>query len=188
VIASAHVAQTTEIVLPDGRTVSARPARPADLVAVRGFLHGMSAQSLSLRFFGTPNLDQAAELMVSDAYGDSFALVVVAGQPETVIAHASYVRIDRNRAEVAFLVADAWQGLGIAPTLLRRLAQRAQDEGISRLLADVLPCNHRMLAMFERAGRTRHRHADRDGIEVEIAVSALAPATVAAPPRTAVSS
>jgi RimJ/RimL family protein N-acetyltransferase len=182
------VVQSTEVALRDGRTVFARVARPGDRAAVRAFLDGISAHSLSLRFFGTPNLEQAAELMVSDAYGDSFGLVVLAGRPEVVVAHASYVRIDRTRAEVAFLVADAWQGLGIAPILLRCLAQRAQDDGITCLLADVLPGNQRMLAMFARTGQARHRRADQDGIEVEIAIPALAPVTVAGRRRTDVSS
>ena len=173
-IASAHPFELADVALRDGRTVAVRPARAGDRAGVRAFLEGICAESLSLRFFGSPNLDQAADLMVGDTYGDTSSLIVLGGRPAKVVAHAGYVRIDAGRAEVAFLVADAWQGLGIAPILLARLMARAETEGIGRLLAEVLPRNHRMLAMFERTGRARVRHADRDGIEVEIAVRAPA--------------
>ena len=45
-------------------------------------------------------------------YVDRYGLVAESGTPRTIIAHAAYVGVDSDRAEVAFLVADAWHGQG----------------------------------------------------------------------------
>src|SRR5690606_18449590 len=59
-----------------------------------------------------------------------------------------------DTAEVAFLVEDAHQGRGVASVLLEHLRAAARERGISRFIADVLPANHRMLAVFRQAGYT----------------------------------
>jgi GNAT superfamily N-acetyltransferase len=50
------------------------------------------------------------------------------------------------------VVADAWQGRGLGSLLLRRLALRAAEVGVRRLVADTLFGNRRMLAVFRHAG------------------------------------
>jgi acetate---CoA ligase (ADP-forming) len=57
-----------------------------------------------------------------------------------------------GRAEVAFAVADAWQGHGIATVLLAHLAQSASSAGIETFEATVLSSNHRMLQVFHDSG------------------------------------
>ena len=54
-------------------------------------------------------------------------------------------------AEVAFVVADAWQGRGLGSVLFRRLAARAAELGVRRLVAETLFSNRRMLAVFRHA-------------------------------------
>ena len=66
-------------------------------------------------------------------YHDRYALVAETGSPRQIIAHAAYIRIDAERAEVAFLVADDWQGWGISTILLAHLAESAQLEGVKDL-------------------------------------------------------
>lgn len=76
-----------------------------------------------MRFFTAgPHLGAAARLFVGD--GGS-GLVVVAGDDERIVAHAGYMRESAERAEVAFEVADDWQGRGIATVLLAHLAELA---------------------------------------------------------------
>ena len=55
-------------------------------------------------------------------------------------------------AEVAFVVADPWQGRGLAPLLLDRLADRARSRGIERFVAETLSDNRAMLAVFRASG------------------------------------
>ena len=101
-----------DVVLRDGATVHVRPVRADDGPAMRAFFESVSPDSIWFRFFGTVNLDWATSWSVNVDYADRFGLVVESGNPRAIIAHAAYVRIDHERAEVAFLVADAWQGAG----------------------------------------------------------------------------
>lgn len=55
-------------------------------------------------------------------------------------------------AEVAFVVADAYQHHGLATMLLRYLTQTARSVGITRLVAEVLAQNRAMLSAFRDAG------------------------------------
>ena len=157
-----------EIVLRDGSTVHVRPVRPEDKTAIRKFLDGVSTESIGFRFFGAINLDWVTDWAIDVDYDNRFALVVETGTPKRIIAHAAYIRIQhalmdgdtdpiraapsRASAEVAFLVADAWQSQGISTILLAHLAAVAQQHGITTFSAQVLPSNHRMIDVFRLSG------------------------------------
>ena len=49
------------------------------------------------------------------------ALVAESGTPRSIVAHAAYVRDRGDSAEVAFVVADEWQGRGVSTILLAHL-------------------------------------------------------------------
>jgi RimJ/RimL family protein N-acetyltransferase len=144
--------QECDVVLRDGSTVHVRPVLATDAPRVHAFFEGLSVESLRLRFFGLPSLDWATRWAVDVDYADRYALVATAGPLHAIIAHGAYLRIDRQHAEVAFVVADAWQGHGIATIMLSRLAVVAEDHGISAFVAEVLPYNERMLAVFRDSG------------------------------------
>jgi RimJ/RimL family protein N-acetyltransferase len=96
-----------------------------------------------------------------------------------VIGHAAAYRIDPHRAEVAFLIADAWQGRGLGSLMLSRLTAAAQEQGITTLLAETAPGNRAMLSVFTRSSRPAEIRAGVDLVEVRISISALAPALAA---------
>ena len=160
-----------DVVLRDGTTVHVRPVRADDGPAVHKFLEALSAESIGLRFFGTPNLDWATSWSVDVDYADRFALVAEGGNPHAILAHAAYARIDANRAEVAFMVADQWQGRGISTILLAHLAETAQQHGISTFIAEVLPQNHRMIDVFRESGFPAELRSFPDYLEVELPTS-----------------
>jgi acetate---CoA ligase (ADP-forming) len=167
-----------DIVLRDGTTVHVRPVRSDDRPAVRSFLGALSTESISFRFFGAANLDWAAKWSTDVDYVDRFGLVVESGVPRQIVAHAAYVRIDSERAEVAFLVADAWQGRGISTILLAHLAEAAEPHGITTFVAQVLPHNHRMIDVFRESGFPVKLHSVPDALEIELPTS-LTPAALA---------
>jgi acetyl coenzyme A synthetase (ADP forming)-like protein len=143
------VHELVDVALRDGGTVRVRSVREDDEPALREFLAALSEESLWMRFFtAAANLDRAADLFVATGRG----LVAVAGDPERIVAHAAYVPEADGRAEVAFEVADDWQGRGIATVLLAHLAERAQRDGIDTFTATVLPANHRMIKVFRDSG------------------------------------
>lgn len=165
-----------EIVLRDGSTVHVRPVRPGDRPAIRKFLDGLSLESIGFRFFGMPSLDWAADWSVEVDYADRFALLAESGSPRAIVAHAAYVRERADRAEVAFLVADAWQGKGISTVLLAHLAEVAKAHAIATFTAQVLPHNHRMVQVFRESGFPVELRSTPDAIAIELPTSLSAEA------------
>ena len=168
--------QETDIVLRDGSTVHVRPVRSADEEAIRAFLEGVSPESMAFRFFGIPSTDWVLAWCIDVDYADRFSLIALSGH--TVVAHAAYIKESDHQAEVAFLVADAWQGRGISTILLAHLAGMAERQGISTFTAEVLPSNHRMIEVFRESGFPVDRRSSPDAIHVEFPTS-LSPEALA---------
>jgi acyl-CoA synthetase (NDP forming)/GNAT superfamily N-acetyltransferase len=146
-----EVAQHVDVALRDGSTVRVRPVRPEDLDGLRELLGAMSDTSRWLRFLSAGvNLERAARSAAEPR--DGIGLVVTAGSPEQIVAHAEFARETGDRAEVAFEVADAWHGRGIATILLAHLAGAAERQGIATFVAYVHPSNHRMVGVFRESG------------------------------------
>jgi RimJ/RimL family protein N-acetyltransferase len=55
-----------------------------------------------------------------------------------------------DTVEVAFVVEDGWQGLGLGPLLLEAVMRAGEARGIRRFRAYVLADNHRMLKLLNR--------------------------------------
>lgn len=145
------------VLLKDGRPAYLRRASADDLAALGSFLQRVSDHSMAYRFFGnTPRGPQVAERLIApEVHGTGLSLVVTVGEGERakIVGVGSYERAeDRPVAEVAFLVEDQFQGRGIGMLLLERLAMGAEDEGLERLEAVVMPENQRMLRIFTDSG------------------------------------
>lgn len=160
-----------DVALRDGSTVHVRPVRADDGAAIRAFLGHVSAESIAFRFFGTPNLDWVIDWSLDVDYADRFALVAETGNPSAIVAHAAYVREGADRAEVAFLVADPWQGRGISTILLAHLADIATAHAIHTFTASVLPANHRMIEVFRESGFPVEMHSRPGEIGIEFPTS-----------------
>ena len=65
-----------------------------------------------------------------------------------------------NEAEVAVLVSDQYQKLGLGNELLRRVIQIARDEKLSRVSAEMLPDNVAMQVITKRLGFRLRRGGD----------------------------
>jgi ribosomal protein S18 acetylase RimI-like enzyme len=135
----------------DGRTAAAiRPARPADLAALRDFFAGLSAQTRYLRFFAPVTPGPAMLRLLSGGTGSTYAVVAACG--EVIIGHAMAVdRIgphDARMTGIGVVVADAWQGQGVGSALARALITSARARGVTSVEMDVLPANRQVLAMI----------------------------------------
>jgi GNAT superfamily N-acetyltransferase len=98
---------------------------------------------------------------------DHEALLAIAEDTREGVAVARYVRTRPGVAEPAIVVADDWQGRGLARQLLDALADRAREEGVEYFVAPVLAENRAAIALFESLGDATVRH---DGIEVELTI------------------
>jgi acetyl coenzyme A synthetase (ADP forming)-like protein len=142
-----------DVALRDGATVRVRPMVAGDEAGLRHLLAGLSDESRWLRFFSAgTDVGRAAAHMAAVGPDRGRGLVAVAGEPERIVAHASYVRETADRAELAFEVADDWQGRGISTVLLAHLSALAVADGIVTFAAIVLPENHRMIQVFRAFG------------------------------------
>ena len=106
--------------------------RPGDSRVPRGRLAGVDRVPVLRR--GQPRLGHRRGRSTSTTRTAS-GWSSRAGARASIVAHAAYVRIDATRAEVAFLVADAWQGRGISTILLAHLAEAAEQHGITTFVA-----------------------------------------------------
>jgi acetate---CoA ligase (ADP-forming) len=160
---------TVDVALRDGATVTVRPLVCADEAELSAFLDGLSVESRWLRFFSAgANLHSAAAYMAALDPEHGRGLVAVAGEPERIVAHAAYIRETADRAEVAFEVADEWQGRGIATLLLAHLSELATADGIETFTAVVLPENRRMIQVFRDSGFAVEVRSDPGELRVEL--------------------
>lgn len=139
--------------LLDGSTVHIRPISPSDGDALVLFHEGLTNETTRLRFFNLhPHLTpREVERFTNVDHHDREALVLLDGP--NIIAVGRYDRVGgTDDAEVAFVVADAWQGHGAGTHLLQQIALRARTEGVTRLVAETLSENHRMLDVFRHSG------------------------------------
>jgi RimJ/RimL family protein N-acetyltransferase len=168
--------EAVDVILRDGTTLRLRAPASDDADALVAFFGDLSEQSRYLRFHGTARVDRAlVEHFLSPDWDDRGTLVgAFAAEPgaERIVAVAEFARLrDPTSAEVAFAVADDLQGRGVGTRLLERLAARASEAGVERFVAEVLPENAPMLAVFRDAGFEVSRQLEGGEIEVRFPIA-----------------
>jgi GNAT superfamily N-acetyltransferase len=137
----------------------------------------VSPRSQYYRFFSPRRSlsEQEIDHFLHVDHVDRVALVAIHG-PE-IVAVARYDRDTANpgAAEVAFIVIDDFQRQGIAPRLLRHLATVARGNGMTHLVATVLPDNQPMLKVFAETGWVTSRRFEDGAIAVVMAIPPTAP-------------
>jgi RimJ/RimL family protein N-acetyltransferase len=81
------------------------------------------------------------------------SIVGVVGEPGQghIIAEARFIRDEKDPyADVAFVVDEQYQGIGIATYLYKLLIRLSKNRGIQYLTADVLATNKGMMKVFEK--------------------------------------
>ncbi|MFG1880047.1 GNAT family N-acetyltransferase [Sphaerisporangium sp. NPDC049003] len=129
--------------------VEVRPARMDDEQRVRSFVEGLSLGSQTMRFFAgltRPSRRLVSALIATDDRRD--VLLAVDGD-DRVVGHAmSFTRADA--AEIAVVVADEWQGVGLGSRLVRTLLRRAVARGAVAVGMDVMGENRKVLSIIKR--------------------------------------
>jgi acetyltransferase len=150
-----------------GTPVTIRPIRPDDQPLMLRFHETLSEQTVELRYFGPQKLSQRIapdQLLRTCCIDYSREMVLVAEQHDrtddqgVILGIGCLIKLYRsNAAEVALLVGDASQSQGIGSELLRRLIQIGRNEGVARIVGDVLPDNQVMLRILPHFGFQLHR-------------------------------
>jgi protein lysine acetyltransferase len=142
----------------DGTRLMLRPVLPGD---DQRTMHGhiqFSSETLYRRFM-TARVPSPALLhyLAEVDYVDHFVWVVTDGSDP--VADARFVRDenDPKMAEIAFTVADAYQGRGIGSFLISALSIAARIDGVERFSARMLSDNAPMRAIMDHYGAVWER-------------------------------
>jgi RimJ/RimL family protein N-acetyltransferase len=143
-------------ILRNGLEVAIRAAHPEDADRMLEAFNELDADSVYTRFFAPKKEFTEAELrrfreMDFDTRVTLICTVERNGQ-EIVIASGTYARLSEDSAEVAFVVEEDYQRLGISKRLLTHLREIALASGLKSFSAEVLPYNSAMLGVFQSCG------------------------------------
>ena len=145
--------------LRNGLVATIRPLRADDRERVARAVRQLDRESVYTRLFSyRKELTESGldRIMRVDPERE-VALIVTSGADDDEIVIGSGRCIasageGERTAEVAFVVEEDYQGLGIAGRLLGHFVRIAREGGIGALEADVMAGNKSMLAVFARTG------------------------------------
>ena len=144
--------------LSDGTQLFLRPVLPGDRErTVHGHVH-FSSETLYRRFMTARAPTPALMHYLAEVdYVDHFVWVMTDGSDP--VADARFVRDhdDPTIAEIAFTVADDYQGRGIGSFLIGALSIAARVDGVERFSARMLSENVPMRAIMDRYGAVWER-------------------------------
>jgi GNAT superfamily N-acetyltransferase len=130
-----------EFTLVDGIVVEIRTVSEGNPDRLRAMLSRLSWETIYWRFHSSyPRLSEWALTLFAkaDQYGvQSF----VAAVGERVAGHAMYAQLKEEEAEIAIVVEDRWQGLGIGKLLLSKLTEMTRYQGIETFVCVFLSGN-----------------------------------------------
>jgi acetyltransferase len=132
--------------LRDGRTVLLRTIKPEDEPLWHEMFQNFSNESVHNRFFymirDTPHAVRARYCDID--YSREIAIVAELKEERKRILGVVRLTInaDQNTGEVAFIVADPWQGLGLGSQMVDYMIEICKDIGLETVYALVLPDNY----------------------------------------------
>ena len=142
--------------LPNGKSVEFRPLLSSDEFAIRNFFYSLRDQSIYYRFFHRKRVFKREMLQKQWATVDyrknmSIVGVVQKGKYKEIIAIGSYYgEDDSDRAEVAFLVREDFQSMGMGGYLLEVLEEIAKQNQYKAFTATVMSENVAMIHLFKK--------------------------------------
>jgi RimJ/RimL family protein N-acetyltransferase len=162
------------VTLADGGRAVVRTLAAGEVAVVQQVFEGLSERSRYQRFLGAKPALSRDDLALLSAVDHDIHEALVAVDPVTGSAvgeaHLVRDRCDRSVAEVAFAVADDWQGRRLGTRLALLLAARARELGIQRVRANMLSGNTRSRALMRRMGRVVNRSYEGAAVELEVAL------------------
>jgi acetyltransferase len=145
--------------LRDGRTVLLRPIKPEDEPLWLEMFKNFSEESIRFRFFqiikDTPheirvrycNIDYDREIAI-------VAELTENGRRKILGVTRVSLEPDRKTGEIAFIVADPWQGLGLGTKMVDHVIEICKDMGVETIYGIMLPDNYRAINLMKKMGFT----------------------------------
>jgi acetyltransferase len=144
-------------VLKGGQEVLLRPIKPEDEPMWLEMFQSLSEESIRYRFFqmlkDTPhevrvrycNIDYDREIAI-------VAEIVEKGKKKLLGVGRLSLESDGKNGEIAFIVSDYWQGLGLGTKMVDYVLDVAKEKGIESVYAIMLPDNYRALCLTKKMG------------------------------------
>lgn len=142
-----------------GITVRFRAIRPSDEEEMRRLFYRFSDKAVYYRYFSPIKTMPHAKMQqyVNVNFGEALSIVGLTGDTGEgqIIAEARFIKhTGKPYADVAFVVDEKYQGIGIASYLYAMLIRLAKERGLQGFTADVLTSNKSMMKVFEKGGHT----------------------------------
>ena len=146
-----------QMTLKNGMIVEFRPLLPSDEFAYRNFFYSLQEKTIYSRFFYKMKLfshELVQKQWASVDYHKNMSMIgqVRIGGRQEIVAIGCYADEGEgaSRAEVAFVVREEFQGMGITSYLLSIMQPIARENNFSGFMATVLRENTAMLRVFKR--------------------------------------
>jgi len=165
--------------LRDGSRIEIRALRRTDGDELQSAVGRMSDESLRRRFFAPKRhfSEREIEYYVNVDFVNHVALAAVVNVDgrALIVGGGRYIVLAPGVAEVAFAIDDAQQGRGLGTLLMKHLTAIARDGGLRQLVAEVLPGNAAMLAVFKKSGlaMTMQREGGVAHVTLDLGLSPL---------------
>jgi acyl-CoA hydrolase/ribosomal protein S18 acetylase RimI-like enzyme len=161
----------SEVTLKNGKAIEFRPLLVSDELASRSFFYSLTQQSIYYRFFHNRKIFTHEDLQKQLATLDYRKNMTIVGLVRNrgnkdIVATGSYGMVDETTAEVAFIVREDFQGMGIASYLLEILEKIAKENRYKAFSAYVLQENAAMIHVFKK--RYPKLKTSREGGDIEI--------------------
>jgi GNAT superfamily N-acetyltransferase len=149
----------TEHTFKGGLKVRFRAIKPSDEEAMRRLFYRFSDQTVYRRFLFPISImpHDKVQGYVNVDYRRVMSVVALVGEPgdATIIAEARYVQDEQSCfGDLAFVVDEKYQGMGIATYLYEMLTRLAKERGLKGFTAEVLQANKGMMKVFEKGPLT----------------------------------
>ncbi len=141
-----------------GITVRFRAIRPSDEEEMRRLFYRFSDKAVYYRYFSPIKTMPHAKMQqyVNVDFRETLSIVGLTGDSGEgqIIAEARFVKHPgKPYGDVAFVVDEKYQGIGIASYLYAMLIRLAKGRGLQGFTADVLTSNKSMMKVFEKGGQ-----------------------------------
>ena len=134
------------------------------------FHERLSVRTTRYRFFSPMRhlSEEFAERLTNVDFVKRFAFVVSEPGDDVIRGVGRFEAESSRSGEVAFVVEDALQGIGLGSILLERIVKHARHLGYERLTALVLAENSKMLTVFRESGLDPQIHTAADVTSVKL--------------------
>lgn len=142
----------------DGREVLLRPLHPSDEGKVNALFYSLSEDTIYRRWMAVlktiPEGERVRGLVLDYAKSNAVVAETVGGDRESEIIAVARYEADpaTGFGDIAFVVHDQWQNVGVGGMMLRVLTSMARHAGLRGFTADVIATNAAMLAVFHHSG------------------------------------